>query len=179
MPGVAKPLKASNSLRQTRPWIGFRYFYAITPRYLFGLNPGDGRSKVEARNWLTRRVKERWKIAILKQSSKQILAQMNLDEKLAQLGSYWVTELLTDLSFDEQKAAQKLSFGIGQITRLAGATNFKARESAQTANRIQKHLIKNTRLGIPALIHEECCSGYTARGNNFSASYWRGLHLGA
>ena len=61
---------------------------------------------------------------------------MNLDEKLAQLGSYWVTELLTDLSFDEQKAAQKLSFGIGQITRLAGATNFKARESAQTANRI-------------------------------------------
>jgi len=97
-------------------------------------------------------------------NSKQILAQMSLDEKLAQLGSYWVTELLTDLSFDEQKAAKKLSLGIGQITRLAGATNFKARESAQTANRIQKHLIENTRLGIPALIHEECCSGYTARG---------------
>ncbi len=100
----------------------------------------------------------------LMKNSKEIISQMSLDEKLAQLGSYWVTELLTDLSFDEQKAAAKLSLGIGQITRLGGATNFKAHQSAETANQIQKYLIENTRLGIPAIIHEECCSGYTARG---------------
>jgi len=100
----------------------------------------------------------------LKRNPKELVAQMSLDEKLAQLGSYWVTELLTDLVFDEQKAAPKLFNGIGQITRLGGATNFDAQQSAQTANQIQKYILENTRLGIPALIHEECCSGYTAAG---------------
>ena len=93
-----------------------------------------------------------------------LLSEMTLNEKLAQLGSYWVTELLTDLAFDEQKASAKLASGIGQITRLGGSTNFEAQESARMVNRIQKYLIGNTRLGIPALIHDECCSGYTARG---------------
>jgi beta-glucosidase len=97
-------------------------------------------------------------------NTRKFVSQMQLEEKLAQLGSRWVTELLTDLAFDEQKAARMLSSGIGQITRLSGATNFEAQESAQIANRIQKHLIENTRLSIPAIIHEECCSGYTARG---------------
>jgi beta-glucosidase len=100
----------------------------------------------------------------LNQSAREFLSKMTLDEKLAQLGSYWVTELLTDLEFDEAKAMDKLKVGIGQITRLGGSTNFEAQQSAQIANQIQKYLLKNTRLGIPAIIHEECCSGHAARG---------------
>ena len=52
--------------------------------------------------------------------------------------------------------------GIGQITRLAGSTNLRPAEVAETANAIQRHLVEGTRLGIPAIIHEECLHGLIA-----------------
>ena len=89
---------------------------------------------------------------------------MTLDEKIAQLGSLWVYEILDNQDFSSKKADTLFKYGIGQITRLAGASNFSPDESARTANRIQKYLVTNTRLGIPAIIHEESCSGYMAKG---------------
>lgn len=89
-----------------------------------------------------------------------LLDRMTLDEKLAQLGSVWVYELLPF----EERAAALLQQGIGQITRIGGASNLPPREAAEIANRIQKYLLEETRLGIPAIVHEECCSGYMARG---------------
>src|SRR3978361_1959696 len=47
---------------------------------------------------------------------------------------------------------------------MGGASNVRPTESVLLANNIQKFLIEHTRLGIPAVIHEECCSGYMARG---------------
>ena len=52
--------------------------------------------------------------------------------------------------------------GIGQITRLAGSTNLRPVEVARTANAIQRYLVEGTRLGIPAIIHEECLHGLIA-----------------
>ncbi len=49
--------------------------------------------------------------------------------------------------------------GIGQITRLAGSTNLRPVEVAAAANAIQRYLVEETRLGIPAIIHEECLHG--------------------
>ncbi|MCA9918438.1 MAG: glycoside hydrolase family 3 C-terminal domain-containing protein [Anaerolineales bacterium] len=92
-----------------------------------------------------------------------LLGRMTLDEKLAQLGSAWVFELLTDMQFDTQKAAPILQHGLGHITRVAGASSLKPKEGAALANRIQRFLREETRLGIPAIVHEECCSGYMAR----------------
>src|SRR5690606_20692632 len=89
---------------------------------------------------------------------------MTLDEKIAQLGSYWIYEILDGVQFSPQKAQDRLQNGIGHITRMGGASNVRPSESAVLANSIQKFLIENTRLGIPAVIHEECCSGYMARG---------------
>jgi beta-glucosidase len=93
-----------------------------------------------------------------------LLEQMTLDEKIAQLGSYWVYEILDGVKFAPQKAQTLLHNGIGHITRMGGASNVRPADSAILANSIQKYLIENTRLGIPAVIHEECCSGYMARG---------------
>jgi len=93
-----------------------------------------------------------------------LLQQMTLEEKLAQLGSYWVYELLDGTRFAPDKAQKLLRHGIGHITRIGGASNLQPSESADLANGIQRFLVENTRLGIPAVIHEECCSGYMARG---------------
>ena len=92
-----------------------------------------------------------------------LLAQMTLREKVAQLGSAWVFQLLTDMAFDPDKAADLMSAGIGQITRVAGASSLKPEDGARVANQIQRFLVEETRLGIPAIVHEECCSGYMAR----------------
>lgn len=100
----------------------------------------------------------------VEQRTAHLLEDMTLDEKLAQLGSCWVYQLLEKLTFSTEKAGRLIANGIGHITRLGGASNVKPKESAQLANTIQKYLIENTRLAIPAIIHEECCSGYMARG---------------
>jgi len=93
----------------------------------------------------------------------QLIGQMTLAEKVAQLGSCWVYELLDGTQFSQAKAAQRLTQGLGQVTRLGGASNVHPHESAALANTIQKYLLEHTRLAIPAVIHEECCSGYMAR----------------
>src|SRR5690554_2347891 len=91
-----------------------------------------------------------------------LLGRMTVDDKIAQLGSHWVFELLDGVTFSEQKAAQLIGHGIGQITRIGGASNLRPDESAALANTIQRWVTANTRLGIPAMVHEECCSGYMA-----------------
>ncbi len=93
-----------------------------------------------------------------------LLARMTLDEKIAQLGSHWVYELQEGDDLSHEKAATLLGQGIGQITRVGGASTFAPRDIARMGNAIQKFLVENTRLGIPAILHEECCNGYLALG---------------
>ncbi|HLY25067.1 MAG TPA: glycoside hydrolase family 3 N-terminal domain-containing protein [Aggregatilineales bacterium] len=93
-----------------------------------------------------------------------LLQQMTLDEKIAQMGSYWVYQLLDGTTFSPEKADFLIGHGVGQISRVGGASNLRPAQSAALTNHIQKFLIENTRLGIPAVVHEECCSGYMARG---------------
>jgi beta-glucosidase len=96
-----------------------------------------------------------------------LLGRMNLDEKLAQLYSCWLRDLLDDRrSLSSGKMQQLLGLGIGQITRVGGSSLFDPVSSARAANEIQRFLVTRTRLGIPAIIHEECCSGYMALGGS-------------
>jgi beta-glucosidase len=92
-------------------------------------------------------------------SVEDILSQMTLDEKIAQLGSYWMYDLQTTGELDMQKVSARLKDGIGQISRVAGASMLDPVNAARATNCLQKFLIQDTRLGIPAIVHEECCSG--------------------
>ena len=93
-----------------------------------------------------------------------LLSRMTLEEKSAKLGSRWVYELLKEMRFSEPKARQLLGQGIGHVTRIGGASSLGPKESAELANAIQSFLINKTRLGIPAIVHEESCAGYMALG---------------
>lgn len=94
---------------------------------------------------------------------KDLLARMNLEEKVAQLGSVWAFRLLEASNFSPEKASEYLKHGIGHITRIAGEGNLLPAEVARVNNAVQKYLIEQTRLRIPAIMHDECCSGFTAR----------------
>src|SRR5690349_3441951 len=94
-----------------------------------------------------------------------LLARMSLDEKLAQLGSVWSFELFrTETALDPDLVSRHLANGIGHISRVAGATNLGPTAAAEMGNAIQRFLIEETRLGIPAFLHEETLHGLLARG---------------
>ncbi|NPV87810.1 MAG: beta-glucosidase [Anaerolineae bacterium] len=102
----------------------------------------------------------------MQRNIKSLLAQMTLDEKLAQMGSCWVYELQCGGKLDAQKVAVKLQHGIGQISRVGGASTLHPAAAAKAANEIQKFLVERTRLSIPAILHEECCSGAMVLGGS-------------
>ncbi len=92
-----------------------------------------------------------------------LLARMTLDEKLAQLACAWSTQLVQDDAFSESRAANHLEQGIGEITRIGASTGLRPEGSAAFANEIQRYVVERTRLGIPAIIHEESTAGLCAR----------------
>ena len=94
-----------------------------------------------------------------------LLHRMTLEEKLAQVGSVWSFTLLEEGRFAPARARSTLSHGLGHLTRPAGATSLRAREVARLVNSIQEFLVTQTRLGVPAIVHEEVCSGVMARGS--------------
>ncbi len=94
-----------------------------------------------------------------------LLARMTLDEKIAQLQSVWSHSLIKKHQlFSHDKAKKLLKYGIGQVTRPAGGNNFELPELTEFVNQVQRFLVEETRLGIPAMFHEECLMGWQAKG---------------
>jgi beta-glucosidase len=93
-----------------------------------------------------------------------LLKRMTLAEKVAQLGSVnWDKNAIDDPKTHELSPtlAQKLMpDGIGEITR--PSDRHDAKGAVAFANAIQKYLVEKTRLGIPALLHEEALHGFVA-----------------
>ncbi len=91
-----------------------------------------------------------------------LLARMTRDEKIAQLSAVWAFEVVGEQGADSERLRALAGDGIGEITRLAGSTNLRPIEVARAANAIQRFLVDETRLGIPAIIHEESLHGLLA-----------------
>jgi beta-glucosidase len=92
-----------------------------------------------------------------------LLGRMTREEKAAQLGSAWVFQLADGPELAAERAQELLRTGLGQVTRISGASSLGFADAARLANAIQRHLVEETRLGIPAIVHEEICSGLMAR----------------
>jgi len=92
-----------------------------------------------------------------------LVSRMTLEEKVAQLLSVPVEELVEGRSISREKARKLLSKGIGQITRVSGSRlGFSPKEAARLVNEVQRFLVEETRLGIPAIVHEESLAGLMA-----------------
>ena len=100
-----------------------------------------------------------------------LLKRMTLEEKVAQLQTIWVARQKLETEngvFTDEHAKDVLGLGIGQVARPAEnkATLTPNKTPAQTlafTNAVQKYLIENTRLGIPAIFHEEALHGHSGR----------------
>jgi len=106
-----------------------------------------------------------------------LLSRMTLEEKAAQLGSVSpsrfiadeaegdteaedATPLIDDGELNRAVAEELLADGIGHLTRIGGEGSLRPERAAEITNELQTLLTEETRLGIPAIPHEECLSGY-------------------
>jgi beta-glucosidase-like glycosyl hydrolase len=99
---------------------------------------------------------------------RELLAAMTLEEKVAQLVGYWVDqggEVVAPMA-GEMTASTRYEdateHGLGQLTRVYGTRPVDPVERARWLWGEQRRLREETRLGIPALVHEECLTGLAA-----------------
>ena len=98
-----------------------------------------------------------------------LLAEMTLEEKVAQLSSAWVgidpdhdnvaphQHELVDVSIDFDALTR---FGLGQLTRPFGTAPVEPADGAKAVARIQADIVAANRFRIPAVVHEECLTGF-------------------
>jgi beta-glucosidase-like glycosyl hydrolase len=99
-----------------------------------------------------------------------LLAAMTLEEKVAQLGSVWpgfgekdgqVAPTADDEMTGAVPFAEATRRGTGHLTRVFGTAPVTVEQGRARSVAMQRAIIDNSRLGIPALVHEECLTGFT------------------
>src|SRR6478672_7202 len=93
-----------------------------------------------------------------------LLGRMTLAEKIAQMYSHWLilspdgNHRIRNDTFAQAATTddlkEKLKSGVGQITRPLGTHPVSPKEGVRALNALQEFLVKETRLGIPAIAHE-------------------------
>ena len=104
---------------------------------------------------------------------RDLMGRMTLEEKLAQLVGLWegrggsgeggdVAPMQDAMQSDVDQIEGYAVSGLGQLTRVFGTKPVEPVEQARALADKQRWLQQNTRLGIPALVHEECLTGLAA-----------------
>lgn len=101
-----------------------------------------------------------------------LLAEMSLEEKIAQLFGVWVGASaeggdVAPHQHDMEEAVdldELLPAGLGQLTRPFGTAPVDPALGALSLARSQRRIADANRFGIPALAHEECLAGFAAWG---------------
>src|SRR4051794_9975040 len=107
---------------------------------------------------------------------------MTVEEKIAQLGSRWDRNDMQDTDTAPEAdlnvapmqdvfagsgtvaLAEASRHGLGHLTRVYGSVPLTAAEGAADLIRQQRTVLDGLRLPIPALVHEECLTGFTTYG---------------
>jgi beta-xylosidase len=99
---------------------------------------------------------------------RELLGQMTIEEKIAQLVGFWEKaegEAVAPLQGEFGDISRLEDFsrhGLGHLTRAYGTRPVEAVSRASWLWKFQSDLVTGTRLGIPAIVHEECLTGLSA-----------------
>lgn len=99
-----------------------------------------------------------------KERAKELLDQMTLEEKITQIIGVSPREL-DESDFSVKELAEQFPNGIGAVQMLGHRRGVD--ETLKRINQIQDYCVNHTRLGIPAMIHEECLNGHVAQGATY------------
>ncbi|GAB3718580.1 beta-xylosidase/alpha-l-arabinosidase [Nocardiopsis nanhaiensis] len=100
-----------------------------------------------------------------------LLAEMTLEEKVAQLHGLWVSADSNgapvaphqhDLTQEPPEWDQAIAQGLGQLTRPFGTVPVDPAAGRESLARSQREIMAANRFRIPAVAHEECLAGFAA-----------------
>jgi beta-xylosidase len=100
-----------------------------------------------------------------------LVERMTVAEKLAQLAGVWMggANAPADMAPGQREQAgpdqpwdQLVRSGLGHLTRVFGTAPVEPAEAARALAAAQRGIVAGSRLGIPAIAHEECLTGFTA-----------------
>lgn len=98
----------------------------------------------------------------ISQRVENLISQMTLDEKLAQISSEMPQRLMKGDKLDFDKIKEYCSNGLGRITQYSMVGLRTPEDIARISNEIQRYFVEETRLGIPVILQAESLSGYPA-----------------
>ncbi|GAA1124960.1 glycoside hydrolase family 3 N-terminal domain-containing protein [Kribbella jejuensis] len=111
-----------------------------------------------------------------------LLAAMTPAEKIAQLGSRWAGNDMADQELPQDETINVAPMedvfstggsvsledasrdGLGHLTRVWGSYPQTVEQGVAEVVRQHEVVLKGSRLGVPALVHEECLTGFTTYG---------------
>ncbi|MBY8871385.1 glycoside hydrolase family 3 C-terminal domain-containing protein [Micromonospora sp. PLK6-60] len=99
---------------------------------------------------------------------RELLGRMTIEEKVAQLVGFWEKEdgeTVAPLQGEFGDVGRLEDFsrhGLGHLTRAYGTRPVDPVARASWLWKFQSDLVTGTRLGIPAIVHEECLTGLSA-----------------
>jgi beta-xylosidase len=100
-----------------------------------------------------------------------LLSQMTVAEKIAQLGSVWVGAVpdgggvapsQQEFSDEQPPLEELIRDGLGQLTRVLGTRPVEPAMATRALAGLQARVMAASRFGIPAVAHEECLTGLAA-----------------
>jgi beta-glucosidase len=98
------------------------------------------------------------------QLAEQLLSQMTIEEKAMQLSCVVPLALLDSQGLMHSQADSLIKEGIGHVAGI-GLLGHKSPETiAKSINAVQRYLVTETRLKIPAIFHNEALNGVVAPG---------------
>ena len=101
----------------------------------------------------------------VEQQIDELYDRMSQEERIAQLRSMYMDELLDEQGqIDTAKCRQLIPYGIGHFSQFAMQKPTDPNVLRDRVAAVQDWLIHNTPNGIPALFHEEVLSGINTRG---------------
>ena len=90
--------------------------------------------------------------------------RLSVEDRAAQLFGIYPSELMVDGVFSIDKCKEVIPYGAGHICQLSSSQSLNADELRQLIADIQDYMVNHTPAGIPAVIHDECITGVTAKG---------------
>ncbi|MBQ7071804.1 MAG: glycoside hydrolase family 3 C-terminal domain-containing protein [Bacteroidales bacterium] len=90
--------------------------------------------------------------------------RLSVEDRAAQLFGIYPGELMVDGKFSVEKCRELIPYGVGHICQLSSSQSLNADELRELIAQIQDYMVNETPAGIPAVIHDECITGVTAKG---------------
>ena len=90
--------------------------------------------------------------------------RLTVEERAAQLYGMYPTDLMTDGKLSLEKCRELIPNGVGHICQMYSSQDMDVDQIRAFISDLQDYLMNEVPGGVPAIVHDECITGATAKG---------------